>query len=213
MARKWGARHMAWVRGFKKKNASRSRRRGRKRNPWPVSGVVAANPRRRRSYGRRRKKNPSRGNGASLFRIGGVGLPSAQTIAFAGVGFLAPPFLENFVAPYLPAMITQNRVGKYAFKVGSVLATTYIAKKALGNNAARAVAIGGGVYILASAVMDFAPQLLTAGAPRPPVTNGATMQSYLRPRQVASYVRGLSAPAAISGGNMNTVAKRFQRFA
>jgi len=215
MAKKWGARHMSWVRGFKSRGRKRNARR-RRRNPWPMAGVVAnprrrrrrslrANPRRRRSY----RRNPSLG---SMFKVGGVGLPSMETMAFAGVGFLVPPFLESFVAPYLPAAITQNVVGKYAFKVGSVLGTTFLAKKVLGNNAAKAVALGGSVYILASAVMEFAPQFIVGGVRQVVAAQPAQVQSYLKPRQVMSYTNRQLAASPFTSGRMTDTAKRFQRF-
>lgn len=223
MARRYGARHMAWVRSFKKRGRKNPRRR--RRNPFPMAGVVA-NPRRRRSRrsyrrnpARRYRRNPSLATmGKSLFRVGGVGLPSLETMAFAGVGFLAPPFIESFVAPYIPASITNNTVGKYAFKAGAVLGTTWIAKKALGPNVARAVAMGGGVYILASAVAEFAPQFLMGGA-RAVVSGGTPSQvsSYVAPRNVRSYVsaRGgqLGLPSGpMFSGKMNDTAQRFRRY-
>lgn len=128
-------------------------------------------------------------------RIMGIGLPSIETMAYAGAGFLAPPFLEGFVAPYLPAGITSNPVGKYAFKLASVLGTTYLAHRFLGKKASRAVAMGGGVYILASAVMDFAPSLLSPGTPT------AGMSSYVSAGATRTLGRGMRAYVPSSGRN------------
>lgn len=211
MARKWGRSHMAWVRSHKKRNPRR------RRNPWPMAGVLA-NPRKRqgrkRSYrrnpARRYRRNPSMG---SVLRIGGVGLPSMETMAFAGVGFLAPPFIENFVAPYLPSAVMSSTAGRYAFKVASVLGTSFLAKKVLGNNAARAVALGGSLYVIASAVMEFAPQLIAGQLSRPAAPQApAQVAGYIRPAQVASYTRNLSGNTRFSQARAGDIAQRFKRF-
>lgn len=160
-------------------------------------------------------------------RIMGISLPSIETMAYAGAGFIAPPFIEGFIAPYLPASITSNPVGKYGVKLGAVLGTTMLAGRFLGRKAARAVGMGGGVYILASLVMDYAPSLL---APGTPVTAGATMSSYVSAGAtrtlrggVRAYVpssgrtfTGMGAPAsmAVSSSQGNAVggtASRFRR--
>lgn len=159
-------------------------------------------------------------------KILGIGLPSLETMAYAGAGFLAPPFLEGFVLPYLPAGITSNPVGKYGFKLASVLGVTFLANRFLGRKAARSVAMGGGVYILASAVMEFAPSLMAPGTPV-----GSGMNAYVSAgraqglnRGVRAYVPatgrtfntlGAPASAAFSGGNSGAVggtASRFKRF-
>lgn len=162
-------------------------------------------------------------------RIMGISLPSIETMAYAGAGFLAPPFLEGFVLPYLPAGITSNPVGKYAFKLGSVLGVTFLANRFLGRKAARSVAIGGGVYILASAAMDFAPSLLAPGTPSAGmnayISAGAPTRT-LRASNIRAYVpsaartfTGMGAPGGASmavssgsgGGAVGGVASRFRR--
>lgn len=163
-------------------------------------------------------------------RIMGVGLPSVETMAYAGAGFLAPPFLEGFVLPYLPAGIVNNPVGKYVFKLGSVLGVTYLANRFLGRKAARSVAMGGGVYILASAVLDFAPSLMAPGTPAVGGGMNTTMNAYISAgparslRGMRAYVpssgrsfTGMGAPASIaasSGNNSGAIggtAARFRR--
>lgn len=161
-------------------------------------------------------------------RIMGIGLPNMTSLAYAGAGFLAPPFLEGFVLPYLPAGIVSNPVGKYAFKIGSVLGVTYLAGRFLGRGAARSVAMGGGLYILASAVLEFAPSLM---APGTPVVSG--LNSYVSAgstrmiaggRGMRAYVassgrsfQGLGRPASIAsssgdmGGAVGGTASRFRR--
>lgn len=121
-------------------------------------------------------------------RVMGISLPSVETMAYAGVGFLAPPFLESSVLPYLPAGIASNPVGKYVFKLGSVLGVTFLAGRFLGRKAARSVAMGGGVYLLASAAMDFAPSLLAPGTPTP----AAGMNAYISAGSTRS-LRGVRA--------------------
>ncbi len=213
--RRSGRAHMAWVRSFKKSNPRRRRKTARRRrNPGPI-GAMLVNRRRRVHHKRRARRNPP--GEARQMRILGIGLPSIETMAYAGAGFLAPPFLESYIRPYLPAGITSNPVGKYAFKLGSVLGVTYLANRFLGRKAGRSVAMGGGVYILASLAADFAPQLISAGAAAPGLNSyvmagrvSRSMGSYVQPNR-----RNMGIPSsAFSGGGSGAIggtASRFKR--
>lgn len=156
-----------------------SRRRRARRNPFPVAGIAvnprrrrrrtytmrrnkrgvyaATNPRRRKRYGRRRaRRNPA---------VLGVMLPPIQMIAWGAAGFLAPPMVEAQLNKFLPAEITGNTLGRYAVKIGSVIGLTWLTKAVLGTKEAFPVALGGSLYVVVSAVNEFAPQLVTVPAP------------------------------------------------
>ena len=164
---------MRRVRRSKKKNSPPRRRRKnaparlRRRNPWPVGGMVAmANPRRRKRnpvHRRGKKRNPRRyrRNPASL-SIAGFRIPPMKQILFAGVGFIAPPMVEGFIAGYLPASMQpspDNKVATYAIRIASVVGLTLAVGKLVGREEARMTAIGGSVYIASAAIRDFAPSI------------------------------------------------------
>lgn len=203
----------------------RSTRRRARRNPYPVAGI-ALNPRRRRrtkrsTAGRRRRayaRNPRRivrRRRRSGFRRNpaflGISLPPLQSVIFAGVGFIAPPVVEGFLSQWLPAEIQTSTIGKYAIKIGSVLGLSFLVKQVMGAEQAKMVAIGGGAYVIHSAINDFAPGILPAG-----------MGAYVPSNGMGAYVNGnqpnFSTLGAIPGGtwpgasNRNTIPARFDRF-
>ena len=94
-----------------------------------------------------------------LFMSGGklFGL-NLVDFAYAGGGFIAPPMIEGFALPYLPAMM-QTGMGRYALKAGVVAGLSFAANKFISQEAGKMVAIGGAVYILANAVVDVMPTL------------------------------------------------------
>lgn len=117
----------------------------------------------------RRRHNPP------AFLTGGkiLGL-SLQDAAYAGGGFLLPPTIEGFAMPYVPAML-QTGIGRYALKGGIVFGLSYAAGKFINAEAGKMVAIGGAVYILANAVVDFMPNLFAGfSGPRGYMNPGAT---------------------------------------
>lgn len=205
MARKSGRAHMAWVRSFRKgrKHSPRRRRRAR-RNPYPVAGI-ALNPRRRRrsvarSHRRRARRNPPR----SIMR----GLPTIQSVVYAGVGFVGTPIVEGMLSAYLPLSITANTFGKYAVRIGTVLGLTWAAKMVVGKKAAQMVGLGGGVYVAVTAVKEFAPGLIPGMSAY--ALPGSGMGAYL-PSTGRNYTQMGAIPFR-SSGTGETVSKRFQRF-
>ena len=153
--------------------ATRRRRRRARRNPVanPITNrrrrrtyrhnPVAANPRRRR----RARRNPPNGGERGL-RLAGVTLPGLQTAAFATGGFILPPIIESYLRPMLPANISTTAWGKYLLKFGTVFGLTWGARAFAGSSAAYKVGIGGMVYLSASIVRDFMPNLVgTTAAP------------------------------------------------
>lgn len=160
LRRYWAARKRSTNAPRRRVKRSRSRAR---RNPWPSAGPISAvlNPRRRRASrahrhvsGRRRaRRNP--GGGLNF-----IGLPPIKQVIYGGVGFLAPPLVEGFLARYAPAELLTSTAGKYAVRVGSVAALVFGAKKIVGGEAAKMVAIGGGIYLLSGLLRDFAPSLI-----------------------------------------------------
>lgn len=150
----------------KRRSPARRRRRAR-RNPWPVGGMVtAANPKRRRTRVHRTGKKRSRRRGyrrnpASL-SVMGFHVPPMKQILFAGVGFVAPPMVEGFIAGFLPVSMQpspDNKVATYAIRIASVVALTLGVKQLVGSEEARMTAIGGSVYIASQAIRDFAPEI------------------------------------------------------
>lgn len=211
ISQKKGKKTVAYKRKGRK---ARSRRRAR-RNPMPLGGLVVNprrkrsrrrtynmkksrsgaytyNPRRRKSHRRRARRNPA---------VLGVALPPLNMIAWGTGGFIAPPMVEGFINKFLPAEVTGNTLGRYAVKIGSVLALTYLTKHVLGPREAFPVALGGSLYVVVSAVNEFAPQLIPAPAPTAPVSAYRTgmikaYRSGMISTGINAYSRaGLAAPA------------------
>ena len=225
MARRNGSRHMAWVRSFKKnRRRSHSRRRAR-RNPYTMAGPVAAalNPRRRRR--RHARRNPGlrrrhyRRNPVKLF-----GLPPLMSVTYAGVGFAGTAAAESVIDSFLPLEWTGNLMGKYAVKIGSVIGVSWLSRMLLGRSASYMVGIGGGLYVLTSAVRDFMPGVIpgmgaplnlaayrTAHAGLGQPMNLSAYRQMRGQRQLGSAVFG-SRNTTATGGQTNVVAARFRRF-
>jgi hypothetical protein len=151
----------------RKKGKSTMAKRRHKRRANPV-----ANPRRRRRSNplavnrRRRRRNPPNGEAGGLDVLG-VKFPALQSIAYGTVGFLGPPIIEGYIGPMLPAGITTNQGGRYVVKIGSVVGLAWLTDAMAGRQAALKVAMGGGIYLAASLVNDFMPQMFgTAAQPR-----------------------------------------------
>lgn len=193
---------------------SPARRRRTRRNPWPMAGTVAAmNPRRR---SRKRRSNPrrhrrSRRNPSLL----GFNLPPLQSVIYVGAGFIGVPMVEGFLTRFLPVSITGTTLGKYATRIGAVLGLSFLAKMVVGRSEARMVGIGGGAYVLTTAITEFAPSGLIPG-----------LSSYAQP-SLAAYAggtgrtfNGLGAPdfgaqntvRSAPFGGARIVAQRFRRF-
>ncbi len=214
MAKGRSARHMAWVRSFRKKNPRRRHRRSR-RNPYPVAGL-ALNPRRR--HRRRTRRNPvmryrrrrARRNPAIL----GLSLPPLQPVLYAGIGFIGTPWLEGVLSAYMPASITTSTVGKYAVRIGSVVGLSMIAKMVLGKTAATYVGVGGGAYVLVTAIKEFSgfnPMGLAAYR-SPGMGAYRSLGAYRAPGLGAPAFGAMNTPASASSGAANVVAARFRRF-
>jgi hypothetical protein len=140
----------------------------------------AANPPRRRRHYRR---NPGAFAALSSGKLFGLGLID---FAYAGGGFIAPPMIEGFIVPYVPAML-QSGMGRYALKLGVVGGLSYAANKFVSSDAGKMVAIGGAVYILANAVIDLAPSLFAGfSGPRGFMNPGSTTGRRLLPRGPAN---------------------------
>lgn len=222
MARRSSKAHMAWVRSFRKKGRSasaaprrrrRTTRRRARRNAWPVAGLALNAPRRRRrSHARRNpvarrryRRNPS-------LSLGGlVALPPLKQVLFAGVGFAGTPVVEGFVNQFVPASISANTFGKYAVKIASMVGLAWAVKKVVGQEEGRMVAIGGGAYILTSAVAEFAPGVI----PGLSAYVQPTMNAYVTGNQ-PNYTGMGALPSSAFGGSLVAGANpstRFNRFA
>jgi len=238
MARKSSRAHMAYVRSFRKGtkkrnpvarvkrtrakkgltymkrtakrrytygyNPKRRRRTMRaRRNPWPIAGVLA-NKRRRRSH-RGYKRNPS----IMGFNFS---LPPIKQMAYGAAGFMGTPMLESFVNKYLPASITASPIGRYAVKIGCVIGLSYLAKTVLGREEAKTVAMGGGTYVVVSAINEFVvPQITSIGS----YGRSTPLGSYSRSNGLGAYgsSRQLSAGSqTATGGGSSVTANRFRRY-
>jgi hypothetical protein len=149
-----------------------SPRRRKARRNFPAAGLVF-NPRRR--HRRSRAANPSRHRHSYAMRnphqrrharrnpaVLGVALPPLNMIAWGAGGFIVTPMVERFVNSFLPTSVTGSTLGRYAVKIGAALGLTYLTKMVLGNKEAFPVAMGGSLYVVVSAVNEFAPQLTGA---------------------------------------------------
>jgi hypothetical protein len=211
----------------KHRRKARKNPRRPRRNAFPIGGVaVAANPKHRHSRRSHARRNPRRHVRRHYRRnpaVLGIELPPLQSVLYAGAGFIVPPYIEGMLMPYLPISMATSTVGKYAVRIASVLGLSWLAKQVIGAQEAKMVAIGGGAYVLTTAVAEFAPDLL-------PRTSTAPVGGLISPAAVGSYVKGvgsyvtpaarqLGAPTTFSRGlaprfpvNMPAAAQRFKRF-
>jgi len=129
----------------------------------------AANPRRRRrraaAYSRpRRRRYHRRNKYLSNPKVLGFELPNLRESIAAGAGFLLPPVLESYAAPYLPAMLTTNMAGRWALRVASVAGIGAALGRFVGRREGKLALIGGGVWLVSTAVQEFFPGMLPAPA-------------------------------------------------
>jgi len=167
--------------------------------------------RRGRKGSHRRKRSGYRRNPALL----GISLPPLQSVLYVGMGFVGVPMMEGFLSRFLPITLTGSTIGKYATRIASVLGLSFLTKMVLGAGEAKMVAIGGGAYVLTTAVTEFAPGLIPATSAPLQAYRRSTLGAYKSPT-----VRQLGAPAwgaqntarSAGGGGANIVAQRFRRF-
>lgn len=147
-------------RGRKNTARRRTRRTRARRNTYPMAGLVVNPRRRKRSHSRRnpRRRMRSRARRNPGFRLPAIaGFAPLNKILFAGVGFVAPPMIEGFLAGFLPESITSNKWGKLAIRALSVFGLTYAVRRFVGREEGNMVAIGGGVFVAASLVNELSP--------------------------------------------------------
>ena len=228
MAKHYGARHMAWVRSFRKKN---KHRKYRKHNPYPLAGTVAALAN-RRHFRRRYKHNPGFGSLTS-----GFGLPPLMPVVYGASGFIATAAVQGFADTLAPAgwQASTSLLAKY-LEIGiSIVIVTWGAKHFFGAAAAGTVAIGGGIFALQQAVHDFIPNVIpgmhaytplksytpihraqastmgmgieSAGGAFPQLATRASM-----PQLAARDIGAKKSASFADDGGMNIVATRFRRF-
>lgn len=114
---------------------------------------------------RRIRRNPPLFGGNRILGM------SVNEILYAGAGFIAPPFLEGLIKPYLPATFISSDIGKYALKAGVVAGVSFAGSKFLGREAGKYLAIGGITYIVANLLTQYVPQLVS----------GVTFSGYMNP--------------------------------
>jgi hypothetical protein len=226
MAKKHGARHMAWVRSFKKN-------RRRKRNAYPMAGTTVGllNPRRRRRksnphHHRSRRRNPVTMTSARGF----LGLPPMMPVVWGAAGFTGTAMIQGFVDTLVPVSMktntdgTPNLLTKYLEIGGSIVALTWAGKSFLGAGPASLLGIGGGIYALQQLAHDFAPNLIpgmhayTPLKSYTPLRPGSTMGRSIRsvsggfPQLAAPDHGAANSPDFAAHGGMNLVGQRFRRF-
>lgn len=218
------ARHMAWVRSFRRK---------RKHNPYPMAGTVAAlNPRRRRHrkhnprHHRRHRRNPVMSQARGMF-----GLPPLMPIVWGAAGFSGTAMIQGFVDTLVPVSMktnadgTPNMITKYVEIAGSIIAVSWIGKAVLGRGPAALLGIGGGIYAIQQLAHDFAPGIVpgmhayTPLKSYTPLRPGSTMGRSVRsagggfPQLAAPDHGAANTPDFAAHGGMNLVGARFRRFA
>lgn len=136
----------------------------------------------------------------------GIALPPINSVIFAGVGFIAPPMVEGFLTRFLPASITTNTAGKYAIRIASVVGLSFLVKQFVGAAEAKMTAIGGGVYVLSSAVSEFAPGVIPGLSAYVP--GSRQLQAYTPANQPINRTMGNPGVTVQSNGT----AARFRRY-
>lgn len=193
-------------------------RRRRRRNPYPMAGTVAMlNPRRRR---RGRRNSPRRHRRHGYRRnpaIMGIQMPGVKDVLFVAAGFVGTPVIESYLMPALPVSITSTPIGRYAVKIASALGLGFVAKMAVGADAAKMVTVGGGVYVLTQAIREFAPGMIPGLSAYTPSSH-ASMQAYAGATSrtfnqlgAPNFGAQSTAHSAAFGGS-RIVATRFRRF-
>jgi len=141
-----------------------------------------------------------------------------QSVLFVGAGFVAVPAFETFLNTWLPTSITSTTLGKYAVRIGLVLGITALGRALMGKDRAKLVAIGGGAYVLVSAVKEFAPGVipgLSAYVPPPGmgayVMGGPTRQLRAFAPSVGSAFGG-SVGGSVASTRTNVIPARFRRW-
>lgn len=191
-----------------------ARRRRARRNPYPVAGMVV-NPRRKRRHTRRKsvmRHNPRRRSARRNPAFLGIALPPLQGVLFAGVGFIAPPMVEGFISQFLPVSMQTNTIGKYAIRIAAVLGLSVAVKKLIGASEGNMVAIGGGAYVLTTAVSEFAPGVIP-GLGAYSASNGGLGQYVTSGQPTFSSLGAAPFGASFPGlQTRNDVPVRFNRF-
>jgi hypothetical protein len=237
MARKHGARHMAWVRSFRRKGNRSHHKKHRRHNPYPMAGTVAALANRRRH----RKHNPG---GVGGFLRGGIGLPPVMTILWSGAGFIATAAIQGFIDTLVPVSWKTNTDGspnlmtKYGEIAASIIAVSWGGKQFVGPGPGSLMGIGGSVYAMQQAAHDFMQGVIpgmhsyTPLKSYTPLHPSSTMGNGIRgviesaggsfPRLAGrDTMMNLAAPDYgfrnnanfADDGGMNIIQQRFQRFA
>lgn len=184
--------------------------------------LVNRRRRRRHSFMYNRRRRHYRRNPAIFSKARNM-IPSIQPVLYAGAGFVGSHALEYFLtapgtdasgaatAPLIPVSITGSSIGKYAVRLGCVIATAYLAKLVAGGDKARMVGIGGGVYFLTSAAKEFMPASVSPYlASYKPIANLGGLRAY-RPL-AAPRVVPFGLPSVVGLGNAGIDQERFNRF-
>ena len=200
--RSYGARHMAWVRSFRRKGNRSHHKKHRRHNPYPMAGSVAAlNPRHRRKH---RKSNP--GGITSVLR-GGLGVPPVMTIVWTGAGFVATAAVQGFMDTLVPATWktntdgTPNLIAKYLEIAASIVLVSWGGKQFLGRGQGSLMGIGGGVYLVQQAAHDFIPNTI------PGMHSYTPLKAY-SPLNPSGLGRGMGRSIESAGGGFPQLATR-----
>jgi hypothetical protein len=140
---------------------STPRHRTRRRRSFRANAFVPNPRRRRRTYrrvARRGRRRSFRSNPFSLPGGNVLGFPIKQVMLAAG-SVIAAPFIEQQLMRLMPVSFASTTAGRWAGKIGAAVGVGYIAKMAMGQEAARLAYIVLGANIVADAVSEFLPSM------------------------------------------------------
>lgn len=145
----------------RRRNPRRRLRAHRRRRSFRANAFVPNPRRRRRTYRknprRRQHRRNFRSNPFSLGAAGNIlGFPIKQ-VMLAGGAVVAAPYIERQLLKLMPVSFAATTAGRWASKLGAAVGVGYIAKLAMGNEAARLAYIVLGANLIADAAAEFMP--------------------------------------------------------
>jgi hypothetical protein len=161
------AKKMAWVRSFQRNGGKRKKRGGRPRSNYYSAGMIANPPsffKRARTtvkrYAKRFRGNPAATGGAQTRTLMGIPVPALEPLGGAVLGFIVPPVIQNFIAPYIPVSISGSTLGRYAIRTASVILPAMLVRKLVNQRVGNYMIIAGVAKIVVDAVSEFAPGVI-----------------------------------------------------
>lgn len=113
------------------------------------------NPR-RRHY----RRNPDAG-GAGETHIGGIAIPSVETIGFTVAGVVVSPMISAQIQALAPSFFTGNQYAPWIADLAAVIVPGILIRKFVNKRAGTLYMVGGSVNLAIKAIKQFAPSLAT----------------------------------------------------